>query len=96
MADQVHLVIGDCGEYSDQQTWTVCGYPEEKDANDHAAAANKAAAELREKWEAALWGDTDAEPLTSKNNPYDPHEVVTCYEIKYRVQAVELRRGFTP
>lgn len=98
MADQVHLVIGRCGENSDRQEWIVCSYPKPEDAQGHADAATKAAAELREKWEEAMWGDADADPeqFSPKHNPYDPSEIVTGYTITYSTKAVELRSRFKP
>lgn len=94
MADQVHVVIGSTGEYEVSE-WIVCAYLDEKDAKDHAAAANKSAADLGERF--SRWIDSGLDgKLKPGGNPYDlaGHEFVPGNS--YRSQSVELRQRFKP
>lgn len=94
MPDQVHLVIGATGEYEASE-WIICAYPKEKDAKNHAEAANKSAAELGDQF--SRWVDSEMdEKLKPAGNSYDRAGDEFVPGNRYRAQTVELRQRFKP
>ncbi len=47
--NEVYIVYGRTGEYSDFREWAVCAYATKESADEHAALANKRSGEL-DKW----------------------------------------------
>jgi hypothetical protein len=46
--DKVYVVMGSCGSYEDRYEWTVCAYPNQREADKHRAAAQHRATVIYE------------------------------------------------
>jgi hypothetical protein len=53
MFDEIYVVMGSCGEYSDHTEWPIAAYADESIAKQHVEAASAAYRELLQRVESA-------------------------------------------
>lgn len=80
----IWIVYGSSGEYSDHREWSVCAYPTEELANQHASLAQARAADLFRR-------DRGRLQIPEGANEYD--SLMTSYDgdVEYSVFKLELR-----
>lgn len=67
MNKDIFVIIGQTGEYSDRDEWTVCYLDNEEQAKKYVELATRSAKEI----EALCPNDNGCEALTMYGNPYD-------------------------
>lgn len=87
--DEIYVVIGSTGEYSDHTYWFVHGYLDKKEAEEHASKAN---AWLVQKGLHSDHGRRyDGGPWDKHYSPYDPDLRVDYTGARYGVEALPFK-----
>lgn len=95
---QIYVVIGDTGEYSDYHEWIVCAYTREEDAIQRVKFLSAVASDLHvndrdvrfESWQER--GAAEKKIKVVENG--DPNASIDYTGIRWRYEAITLRDSF--
>lgn len=88
--DELYIVMGTCGEYSDRLEWPVAAYRDGQTAMLHAVLAERYAKKAYAEREQDPYNYTYVEAL-AKSNVYDPAMQFAYTGTTYFLRVVELR-----
>lgn len=94
MVNEVYIVVGVSGSYSDRSEWEVAAYPDSLMAMEHARRAQQWAEKKQSEMRAALDIDdpeqsmNEAYQIRKESNPFDPVCLYVGDEIEYVVSSV--------